>query len=452
MFNLNVQNVQQLNPNSRINPKNPIQARFISFGNADTVSIKNITAKAWADNISPETQKEIIEAMAKADFDNDKPLGMGADGNVFRLDGGSNGMNSFVVKISHNKDKNPQTGQMQRVGETFEKEQAMLVKAGKLSPNSQMFVGSLKIGDQNALVSTLVPGKSPSYPNNPFNKKSLGSILSELNTLDERGVLHRDLKKENVFVDANDNAGLLDYGASIPFDLKDFDKNIKENHFAPFEAPTNLKNLESTLIAPYMYDMSKFAPNEMKNFYTDYLSARAENMHEPAALRLKNYAKTADLTPDEKKKISEMAHYQELCAKVLKNPTQSVQGVEFLKSQIAYNSELAYKNEILLLNPLANVTLKFNALIAAKKLEKTTDELLKKPQEVATKEYLQYQREFAHYQLEKISGWTKGLTDWLLTCMTTPIAQAEDYKKPIIDQMTEKDLNDFEIPNPKLGV
>lgn len=415
----------------------------------DTVSFTGLKHKGWAEDVTPEARKQIINDIKKIDFDNDKPLGLGADGMVFKLEGNSQFPEGVVIKVSHTQNRHPITGEMQRVGETFEKEQAILKEAGKINENSQSYIGSLVTADgRNVMISTLVPGKHPSFNTNPLDNKTTESLLEALNTLDSKNILHRDLKKENIFT-KDGTAGLLDYGVSIKFSPLDFDTNIDSNHFTPFEIPTNLKNFEHTFLGSYMDEMAKQSPEKAADFFKNYLSIRAEKVHEPTSLRLKNYIKTNEenLTPDQLEKLENMAHYQEICAKVLSKPSKAVANVELLKQQIGYNSELAYKNEVLLLNPLANMTLKFNSLIAAKKLEQTIDELLKKPCEADTKEYLRYQNEFAQYQLNKVSGWTEGLTNWLLSCLKTPIGDANSSQKAVIDLFTEKPLNEFEIPN-----
>lgn len=416
----------------------------------DTLSFKGSIEREWADNISSETKREILNAVESDNLEGLKRLGTGADGTVYKLGAIAGYPRGIVVKISHSEDKNQDSGEMQRVGIDFAKEKEFLKKTGDINPESQQYIGSMKLRDgRNVLLSTLVQGRSPNPDSNPLNKENLRSILTALGNLDEKGILHRDLKKENIFVDADNKAGLLDYGEAINFSINDFDENVNNNHFASFEVPSNIKNFESTLLSSYMNELLKRDSEAAKELFREYLQLRAEIIHEPTANRLEDYLQENEqnLGEDEKTQLESMVQYQRLSAKVLANPTTNIVGTELLKSQIPYNSELAYKNEVLLLNPLANVTLKMNSLIAAKKLENATMQLLKRPNSVETKKYLEFQQEYAQYHLKKVSSWTDGLVGWLLGCLQTPIAEANEHQKPVIDQLLADDLNKFEIPD-----
>ena len=142
-----------------------------------------------------------------------------------------------------------------------------------------------------------------------------------------------------------------------------------------------------------------------------------------------------------------MKQYQSAMANALNNPDSDIITAELLSGQITYNSELAYKNEILLLNPLANMTLKMNSLIAAKRLEALSLQQLNRPNRYEKRRYFEFQHQYALYRLQKTSSWLQGLTGWLIDCFTTPIEEAPDYKKNVIEQITKGDtLQNFAIP------
>ena len=115
-----------------------------------------------------------------------------------------------------------------------------------------------------------------------------------------------------------------------------------------------------------------------------------------------------------------------------------------MRNQVTYLSELAYKNEVLLGNPLANITLKTNALISAKKMEAMVQEQIKRPNHPEVKKYLEYQLEIAKYRQGKISGWLEGLVGWFCTCMNTSINTPDPSKSKLIHECIDnKEIENF---------
>lgn len=430
--------------------------RFVSptfTSKADTFEGGVIKSAEFADNISKETQHAIKQVLVHyaAHTDSFEPIGTGADGLVYRTGTIRSFPEGLALKISHSSDKNPETGEMQRVNCDFSDEAEILKAATDENSNSQKYVGKMTLKDgRSVLISTFVEGERPEIGGKELNAKNLASVLGELERLDEIGILHRDLKKENVFINADDKAGLIDFGAAIAFDVKDVEKNDNENNFPAFEAPSNTRSFEDTLLMPYINDLMKQDPGAASELYREYLTLKSENIHAKRAEQIRGYLEENEASLDENQKanLNKLADYQELSAKVLKKPSKAIVDMELLKGQITYNSELAYKNEILLLNPLANVSLKMNALIAAKKLENMALNQLNRPNTPETREYVQYQLDYAKFRQQKIAGWMNGLVGWLTNCLSTDIQTAEDYKKPIIDQCVNgENLNEFEIPS-----
>ena len=121
--------------------------------------------------------------------------------------------------------------------------------------------------------------------------------------------------------------------------------------------------------------------------------------------------------------------------------------IELMKNQITYMSELAYKNEILLANPLANVAMKANAVICAKKMEALVQKALKRPNPIVVHKYLNYQLQIAKYRQEKIAGWLSGFVGWLCNCATEDIQTADENKTKLINECLKPNLEEFDIPN-----
>lgn len=422
----------------------------VSFLGADKFTASPIKKESYLEQITDVQRQQIrnqVENIVAPDS-LVKPIGYGADGAVYKVQDVAGFPEGLAVKVSHIDSKNPKTGEMQRTGCDFKDEIEVLKKVKSLDENSQHYVAVLNMKDgRNVLVTTFVKGKNPDLTTRPLNSANISSMLDAAFALDLDGVLHRDLKKENIIIDDNDNAGLIDFGAAISFDLFNFEVNTNQNNFPPFEAPSNLRSLEDTLIFPYLNDMKKQDPAAAKAFFTDYLRLKA-GYHSKRAESLRLQAKRGDIDSESSKRVRKMADYEQTVSDALQNPDKNVVQAELLRGGITYNSELAYKNEILLLNPLANISLKWNSLIQAKKLEKFSSEMLMRPNTPEKRMYYAYMKEYAKYNQEKISGWVMGLSNWLLTCLKTDSNDTPDYMQDIISQCTEKTgIQDFEIPD-----
>ena len=150
-----------------------------------------------------------------------------------------------------------------------------------------------------------------------------------------------------------------------------------------------------------------------------------------------------------------MIDFQEVNCEVLSKEynNSDIINIELMKNQVMYLSELAYKNEVLLCNPLANVSLKASALISAKKLEAMILAQINRPNKPEVRKYLDYQLQNARYRQEKIAGWMNGLVGWFTTCLTTDINTTDENKKKLIDECVNgENLEDFKIPNIVNGV
>lgn len=429
----------------------------ISFGSSsDRLELSEIKTSVFDENIDSEQKSQIISGVnAIADsaargsvLTGSKLLGTGMNGSVYKLNNIKGFEQGLVVKISHTKDKNALTGEKQRVNCSFDDERDILKSVRGIDSKSQNYVADFVLKDgRHVLVSTLVSGKNPDVKERPLTKKSLSQLLEIFEKLDEQGVLHRDLKKENIIIDKDNNAGLIDFGEAINFDLKDVKYNSENNNYPENVAPTNMSSFEDTLLFPYMEELKKSNPEEAKQLFRDYLVLKAP-IYEKRAESIKAYIESNDLSSEEIEQLSRMENYQRIMAQMLKSPDEDVIMAEMLQGEITYNSELAYTNEILFGNPLANITLKANSLIAAKRLEAYSLQQIKKPNTLEKREYFKIQNDIAKYKLSKISSWINGLVGWFTDCMTTDIQTAPDYKQDLIDQCVNgQNLQNFEIPD-----
>lgn len=230
---------------------------IISFGSSlDKIELSNVQTSSFDENVNFEQQQAIINgvntiansAANGLNSNETKLLGTGANGSVYKLDNIKGFEQGLVVKISHTKDKNPVTGEKQRVNCSFDYEKDILKSVSGIDSKSQNYVADFVLKDgRYVLVSTLVSGKNPDVQERPLTKKSLAQLLDIFEKLDEQGVLHRDLKKENIIIDKDNNAGLIDFGEAIKFDLKALKDNSDNNNFPEILPPTNLRSFEDTL-------------------------------------------------------------------------------------------------------------------------------------------------------------------------------------------------------------
>lgn len=423
-------------------------------GGADVFEAPKIKEFEFSSNLSGSAKKQLMQQVCHIVENQQyiKPLGHGATGVVYQISG-IDGLETdgVVVKISYLEDKNPATSEKQKVGYDYEDEIRILKQVQDLGENSQQYIGKIKLADgRHVLITSFVGGVEPDVMLAPMNEKALESILTTLQKLDGIGILHRDLKKENLVIDKSNKVKLIDFGEAVEFDILDFKQNDNHN-FAPFEAPTNFQSFEDTFVSPYVDDLQKLNPKEAKQFFKQYLVLKSQLVFPERAKELQEFLNQnqAALTQDEIVQLERMIDYQKTMAQVLsvQNLTEQIVAIELMKNQVLYMSELAYKNEILLGNPLANVTLKTNALICAKKLESMILTQINRPNKPEVRKYLDYQLEGVKYRQQKIAGWLNGLVGWLTSCLMTDINTADQSRKKLIDECLKQNLEDFEIPN-----
>jgi len=390
-------------------------------------------------SVSKEHYQAFLEEILETIKDQKNIIGSGADGTVYKMNSNIYSK-KLVIKVSHTEGKNIR-GEMQRIGSEFLNEINVLKKVGNLNDSSQQYVGNLKLKDgekvKNLLITTFITGESPSPQNDLLNENSLKSILKLLFELDKLGILHRDLKYENFKIDI-DIARIFDYGESIFFNYLNTTDNDNNNNFPNFVFPSNIRNFEDTCLMPYIYEKLKQDSGKAKVLYKNYLSLKKE-FHNKRIQYLEN----------QQIKIQEMINFEKVQFEALNNINEDIVKTELLKNNISFNYELAYKNEILLLNPLANITLKVNALIYAKKLENFSSNKLK---EDNNNKYYDYKIKEAKYKIQKLSSWIKYLTNQLFKCVEVEYYGKIDSEiKNLLSQLIteEKNLGNFEIPEIK---
>lgn len=404
-------------------------------------------------DLSVQAKKEIISQIYNITSNNCLPIGKGATGEVYHLEN-IDGLNPYgaVAKVSYLEDKNEATGERQKAGISYDNEVTMLKKVKSLDDKTQQYLGRVKLGDgREILITTYAVGTNPDFETNPISDEAIASLLDILVELDSIKVLHRDLKKENIIIDSNSNARLIDFGEAVEFDFLDGKKCDNEMNFPSFVIPSNIQNFEDTFITQYVADMQKIDSKKAKEFYKSYLAQKADLYHAKTAQNISNYLNENidKLSESEKRRVCELYKYQSIMADVLskKSDDDTIVNIEMMKNQITYMSELAYKNEVLLANPLANISMKTNAVICAKKMEAMVLKALSKPNSLEVNEYLKYQYKIAKYRQNKISDWLTGVVGWLCTCIKTDFSDMDKNKQKLIEDCLRDNLEDFEIPN-----
>lgn len=442
---------------TRINPFTLYKAnsaKTIPFTSGlDSYNFKRIRVEnaEFANTIPYEVQEDILMSLDSiVNFNASTPIGNGAKGLVYQQKNVPTiGPDGIAIKIAHSEEINPETGEKQKVGTDYDKEIEFLKKVESLKDNSQQFVGRIKFNDgRSALLTTFVRGQHPDAQKHPLTSETVASFLTTLSKLDSLGVLHRDLKKENLLVEQNQGR-IIDFGEAVDFDLLDYEYNDNERHFPRFMTPTNLQNFEDTFITPYYEDLKAIDEDNAKEFYRDYLQQKAVLVHKKRASQLEDKIQEnfEDIGSEKFQQLGKMQDYEFAMFAVLSSPkiSDEIVNIELMKNQITFLSELAYKNEVLLANPLANVSYKASALIAAKKMELMVKKQMERPNHPLVKKYLDYQYEIAKYRQQKIAGWTNGLVNWFLSCMVDDVDTQDVNKKELIKECTDgKRVSNFQ--------
>lgn len=423
-----------------------------SFG--DRFDAAKIESFEFSSNLSKEAKSKLISEIRYIinNQSTTTPFGYGATGVVFQIkDVEGLGHNGAIAKISYTQDKNPYTGEKQKIRYDYENEIKILRQLQVLKDSTQQYLGKIKLKDgRTILITTFVEGAKFDVALSPLNEEALKSAFGVLFELDSLGILHRDLKRENIVVDKNNQTKLIDFGEAVEFDILNFSQQ-EENNFPSFVAPTNLQNFEDTFISPYLNDLLAYDPHKAEKFLENYLTLKSDLIFSKRASELEEYLnKNKDsITQEEIQKLQVMIDYQKTMAAALskRNLSPEIINIELLKSQVSYMSELAYKNEVLIGNPLANIALKANALICAKKLEAEISKQIKRPNKTEIRKYLEYQLQNSKYRQNKIASWLNGLVGWLTTCLCGDIDTQDENKQKIIKECLKTNLEDFEIPN-----
>lgn len=450
-------NVLKLN-NVEIEPKRNVGVSQVSFkSNPDSfVKLPKIVETDFSSSLSENAKQAVKDKVANIIQNQGciEHLGKGATGIVYKIEG-VQGFEPYgaVVKISFNKDYDPVTGEKQKVGINYDAEIGILKQVQSLGSASQQYIASMKLDDKRSvLVTSFVSGKNPDPTYNKISSESLVSVLRSLEKLDSACVLHRDLKKENFLKDSDSPLmKIIDYGEAVQIDPLDNAKNNEVHHFPPFELPTNLRNFEDTFLSPYLAELKDTSLNDARELYENYLIQKANLVHTPQANRLRQLLEDnySSYTPEQINALEDMIDYQEVMAKILAAPDKEevVIAIELLKNQVTFLTELAYKNEILLGKPLANMFMKLTAQATLKRLQILLSTELKRANNEDMKKYIQYQMENMQYRFGKVSEWKVGLKNWMDICLNANPDTAAGSVRTKIFELVQHDATDFTIPD-----
>ena len=298
---INLVSVRNFTPISNLK----FNSNSISFksleANNDVFEKSQIKQVKFAQNVPQDTKKTIINNINNIcqQKNNTAPLGYGATGIVYYIPDTEGFEDGVVLKFPYEQDTNPTTGQKQKVGYSYDKEIEILKEVADFENKCQQYIGEVKFENgKSVLVTSFVKGKQPDAEKNPLNKESLANALEVFYNLDSHGILHRDLKQENILIDEDNNFKLIDFGEAIKFDFTNVKENDSQNNFIYFEAPTNLQNFEDTFVSAYYSDLAKMSKSGADEFYKDYLTMKGSIIHERKAQDLNQYLKSTLVNPN----------------------------------------------------------------------------------------------------------------------------------------------------------
>lgn len=326
----------------------------ISFG-SDRFQKSTVPEYTILENNNAKVVKGIekrLEDVAKA-FKNDtltqlkgiSPLGNGYEGNVFidkKL--------GLTYKFSHKVDST-NSEQHHKAGCDFKNETNILKRVSSNKSNSQRLIARLKIDDNSyCLITTFVKGNK--FGKTPITDDHLRSALNEMYNLDKAGILHCDLRDENVLTTDN-KVGFIDFGAGYIFDrfitpFKEFwpDEFYQNPSFSP---PANIRFFDSNAIFPYLNKlMTSESPTKARQFFENYLVLRADYHQKRADLlkdKLNNHIKDNNITQKQHKELQEAIEYENLQAKLLKKNDKDIVDIELLKIQLDKDAHFAAFNQ-----------------------------------------------------------------------------------------------------------
>jgi len=239
------------------------------------------------------------------------------------------------------------------------------------------------------LAMNIINGKAIDKDN--LTSSSLTSIVQNLFNLEKEGIVHFDLQNENILIENNNKARIIDFGS---FAILDNDGNIiysesnlrdenpskyfselsigapaqqkrarnfisknaivfietqKNNPYTNFHS--NIQNFEYRTLHDILMDKAKTNPQESKDFFKSYLQTKAATFHSQmkgflSSIEIDDFVRPEDNPEDiqsAKTSLQKAIRYEEISEKILENPTENVIKTELAKMQLRYFSAFTDK-------------------------------------------------------------------------------------------------------------
>lgn len=376
------------------------QYEGLMFVNCVSFKSRVIYEKSKA-NLS-EVQREYIDKFEEGIVDDTKFLGEGVTSKAYYSQS-----QNFVIK--QNK-QNPFVPSKKRgaMG-SLAHENNILLSIGDNVKTAQKGIGYVETekGGQ-FLLSTLMRGAPANHWSNPFKEKHIDRLLRNLYRLDKSQIIHCDLSRPNLLLDANYDVNIIDFqwGEKFYSDSPYSNYFLKNSVFPPFEIPNNATMFETAALPGYLKSMSA---TEAEEFMTKYLKNKATYTE-------KKYNKMSCYYNEHPWAIDYFTDFELAKTKAYNSLDSNIKTAELLKMNMLNSHRRQYScydiNKIEPRNVLRAIPLMVKAKQYADKLSNIQAKF------ESDQIYFKFMNDYGKFWQNKINSWYPKTIEWLFKVVT----------------------------------
>ena len=361
-----------------------------NYNRKNNVSFKSKVVQVLKGNIS-ESLKDKVDVFEET-HSNAQLLGSGLFARAYKFND-----EDIVIKESM------QTPEAKKANQNFEPEANALYKLPEDMGNTQKLIANVRTAKGNYyLLTTLIQGTKPVYPQTPWNIMHFQSLFRTLYLLDKSGIYHGDLNRGNCLITADNQANLLDYQWSESFDIRYQNYNDKKLKTPSFTTPSNAQMFEMANLPFYLANLiNANKSSEAKQVFTNYLKAKSVYCKNRSNLLRMNNAPR------------ESVEYESLQAELLSNPSKDVVKINALKLQVLYAFRQVFtitdkNNTENKHNIITTVPCYLYTAACAKKMEDSARKLKDNSSDTKFRKLMDYEIQFAQYWKNKMMDELSG--------------------------------------------